>query len=93
MRDHGRHRDEEKQRPGAEQRLRQENLQLKKALAKRTLEVDFLKAACAKVAASARPLPALAQWHLGSNPGNAPRIQQLARDAQFSAQLGHIRRQ
>jgi len=51
MRDHGRHRDEEKQRPGAEQRLRQENLQLKKALVKKTLEVDYLKAACAKVAA------------------------------------------
>ena len=41
----------EKQRSGAEHRLRQENLQLKKALAKKTLEVDFLKAACEKVAA------------------------------------------
>ena len=47
----GRQRDEEKQRQGAEQRLRQENLQLKKALAKKTLEVDFLKAACVKVGA------------------------------------------
>ncbi len=44
-------RDREKQRQGTEQRLRQENLQLKKALAKKTLEVDFLKAACEKVAA------------------------------------------
>ena len=44
---------------GAEQRLRQENLQLKKALAKKTLEVDFLKAACEKVAA-------LRQAHTGS---------------------------
>jgi transposase-like protein len=35
----------------AERRLRQENAQLRKALLKRTLEVDFLKAACAKVAA------------------------------------------
>ena len=47
----GEQREREKQRPGAEQRLRQENLELKKALAKKTLEVDFLKAACAKVAA------------------------------------------
>ena len=37
------------QRQGAAERLREENLQLKKALAKKTLEVDFLKAACAKV--------------------------------------------
>jgi transposase-like protein len=35
----------------AEQRLRQDNAQLRKALLKRTLEVDFLKAACAKVEA------------------------------------------
>lgn len=42
-------REREKQRQGGEQRLRQENLQLKKALAKKTLDVDFLKAACAKV--------------------------------------------
>jgi transposase-like protein len=47
----GEQREREKQRQSAEQRLRQENLQLKKALAKRTLEVDFLKAACAKVGA------------------------------------------
>lgn len=44
-----RQREQEKHRQGAEQRLRQENLQLKKALAKKTLEVDFLKAACVKV--------------------------------------------
>jgi transposase-like protein len=44
-------REQEKQRQSAADRLRQENLQLKKALAKRTLEVDFLKAACAKVGA------------------------------------------
>lgn len=47
----GRQREQDKQRRGAEDRLRQENLQLKKALAKKTLEVDFLKAACEKVAA------------------------------------------
>ena len=33
------------------QRLRQENAQLRKALVKKTLEVDFLKAACEKVEA------------------------------------------
>ena len=44
-------REQQKQFQGAEQRLRQENAQLKKALVKRTLEVDFLKAACAKVEA------------------------------------------
>ena len=44
-------REQQKQTQGAEQRLRQENTQLKKALVKRTLEVDFLKAACAKVEA------------------------------------------
>lgn len=44
-------REQQKQLEGAEQRLRQENAQLKKALAKKTLEVDFLKAACEKVGA------------------------------------------
>ena len=34
-----------------EYRLRRENDELKKALAKKTLEADFLKAACAKVEA------------------------------------------
>ena len=47
----GERRDREKQRQGAEQRLRQENAQLRKALVKKTLEVDFLKAACEKVEA------------------------------------------
>jgi transposase-like protein len=47
----GRQREQDKQQEGAEQRLRRENLDLKKALAKKTLEVDFLKAACAKVEA------------------------------------------
>ena len=44
-------REQQKQSMNAEQRLRQENAQLKKALLKKTLEVDFLKAACAKVEA------------------------------------------
>ena len=52
-------RERQKQLEGAEQRLRQENTELKKALAKKTLEVDFLKAACEKVAA-------LRQAHTGS---------------------------
>jgi transposase-like protein len=47
----GQQREQEKHREGAAERLRQENLQLQKALAKKTLEVDFLKAACAKVEA------------------------------------------
>jgi transposase-like protein len=44
-------RTERKRSIGSEERLRQENEQLKKALVRRTLEVDFLKAACAKVEA------------------------------------------
>ena len=44
-------REQQKQSQAAEQRLRRENTQLKKALAKKTLEVDFLKAACEKVEA------------------------------------------
>jgi transposase-like protein len=47
----GEQREQQKQRQSAAERLRQENVQLKKALAKKTLEVDFLKAACAKVEA------------------------------------------
>jgi len=46
--------DRQKQTEGAEQRLRQENTQLKKALLKKTLEVDFLKAACEKAGALRR---------------------------------------
>lgn len=45
----GQRREQQKQLHSVEGRLRQENAQLKKALVKRTLEVDFLKAACAKV--------------------------------------------
>ena len=48
------HREQQKQSQTAAQRLREENAQLKKALAKKTLEVDFLKAACEKVEALRR---------------------------------------
>ena len=41
----------EKQSRSSEYRLRRENDELKKALAKKTLEADFLKAACEKVGA------------------------------------------
>ena len=44
-------RERQKQSQSAVERLRQENLAMKKVLAKKTLEVDFLKAACAKVGA------------------------------------------
>jgi len=44
-------RKQQKQAQDASQRLRQENAQLKKVLLRKTLEVDFLKAACEKVAA------------------------------------------
>jgi transposase-like protein len=47
-------REQQKQSRSAGERLRQENTALKKALAKKTLEVDFLKAACEKVAALRR---------------------------------------
>jgi transposase-like protein len=52
-RDH-QHREQQKQSNSAEQRLRRENADLKKALVKKTLEVDFLKAACEKVGAPRR---------------------------------------
>lgn len=44
-----RQRERQKESLSAEYRLRRENDELKKALAKKTLEVDFLKAACVKV--------------------------------------------
>ena len=46
-----RQREQQKHFDATAQGLRQENAQLKKALLGRTLEVDFLKAACAKVEA------------------------------------------
>ena len=47
----GQQRQQQKQSQGAERRLRMENEQRKKALVKKTLEADFLKAACEKVGA------------------------------------------
>jgi transposase-like protein len=44
-------REQQKQTRSTEYRLRRENAELQKLLAKKTLEVDFLKAACAKVEA------------------------------------------
>jgi transposase-like protein len=44
-------REQRKQTLALEQGLLQENSQLKKALVKKTLEADFMKAACEKVAA------------------------------------------
>lgn len=66
----GQQREKEKQRQGAEQRLRQENLQLKKALAKKTLEVDFLKAACAKVEALRQTATGSGETASGKRSGN-----------------------
>ena len=63
-------RDREKQRQGTEQRLRQENLQLKKALAKKTLEVDFLKAACGKVEALRQASTSSGETASGKRSGN-----------------------
>jgi transposase-like protein len=44
-------REQQKQSLSSEYRLRRENAELKKALGKKALEVDFLKAACEKVEA------------------------------------------
>lgn len=63
-------RDQQKQSQGAEQRLRQENAQLKKALVKKTLEVDFLKAACEKVEALRRANTGSGAMASGKSSGN-----------------------
>jgi len=63
-------REQRKRSLGAEQRLRQENEQLKKALVRRTLEVDFLKAACAKVAAQRQPNTGSGETASGKPSGN-----------------------
>ena len=47
-------RDRQRRFIAVEQRLRQENAQLKKVLLQKTLEVDFFKAACEKVEALSR---------------------------------------
>jgi transposase-like protein len=53
-----------------EQRLRQENAQLKKALLKKTLEADFLKAACEKVEALRRSGTGSGETASGKPSGN-----------------------
>lgn len=53
-----------------EQRLRQENAQLKKALVKKTLEADFLKAACEKVAALRQTATGSGETASGKQSGN-----------------------
>jgi transposase-like protein len=55
---------------GSEQRLRQENAQLKKVLLRRTLEVDFLKAACAKVEALRQSITGSGATASGKRSGN-----------------------
>ncbi len=63
-------REQQKQAHGAEQRLRQENAQLKKALLKTTLEVDFLKAACEKVEALRQTATGSGETASGKSSGN-----------------------
>ncbi|HEV2324066.1 MAG TPA: transposase [Terracidiphilus sp.] len=63
-------RERQKQLEGVEQRLRRENAELKKALLKRTLEVDFLKAACAKVEAQRRTATGSGATASGKRSGN-----------------------
>jgi transposase-like protein len=59
----GKRREEEKRSEGAEQRLRQ-------ALLKRTLEVDFLKAACEKVEAQRQTATGTGETASGKSSGN-----------------------
>jgi transposase-like protein len=63
-------REQQKQAQGAEQRLRQENAQLRKALVKRTLEVDFLKAACEKIEALRQTATGSGETASGKSSGN-----------------------
>jgi transposase-like protein len=63
-------RERQKQFQGAEQRLRQENAQLKKVLLRKTLEVDFLKAACAKVEALRQTATGSGETASGKRSGN-----------------------
>lgn len=63
-------REQEKQSQAAEQRLRRENTHLKKALAKKTLEVDFLKAACEKVEALRQASTSSGETASGKPSGN-----------------------
>jgi transposase-like protein len=61
---------ERKRSIGSEERLRQENAQLKKALLRRTLEVDFLQAACRKVEALRQASTGSGETASGKRSGN-----------------------
>jgi transposase-like protein len=61
---------ERKRSIGSEERLRQENAQLKKALVRRTLEVDFLQAACRKVEALRQPSTGSGEMASGKRSAN-----------------------
>ena len=63
-------RQQQKQFQNAEQRLRQENAQLRRALVKKTLESDFLKAACEKVEALRRTATGSGEMASGKRSGN-----------------------
>ena len=52
------------------ERLRRENAELKKALGKKTLEADFLKAACAKVEALRQTVTVSGETASGKQSGN-----------------------
>ena len=63
-------RKQQKQSQAAECRLRGENDELKKALAKKTLEADFLKAACEKVGALRQTATGSGETASGKPSGN-----------------------
>ena len=60
----------EKQSRSAEYRVRRENDELKKALAKKTLEANFLKAACEKVGALRQASTGCGETASGKPSGN-----------------------
>jgi predicted RNase H-like nuclease (RuvC/YqgF family) len=62
--------EQQKQSQSEEYRLRRENAELKKALGKKTLEVDFLKAACEKVEALRRAATGSGETASGKRSGN-----------------------
>jgi transposase-like protein len=63
-------RKQQKQSRSAEYRLRRENDELKKALGKKTLEADFLKAACEKVEALRQAATGSGETASGKRSGN-----------------------
>jgi transposase-like protein len=64
------YRAQQKRSQSAEYRLRRENDELKKALGKKTLEVDFLKAACEKIAALRPSATGSGEMASGKSSGN-----------------------